>query len=192
MKVGRRRGSDVVERGGAKALREAGTFALFLGAYVALFIGIPPVSLCSLGACGLSPRPEAFLLAAALAYGAPAILGTSGGVFVAALLYEAMHPTGTTLADAAAALVAFLASTTGGAFLLRKLPSLEGAVLSTGLLMGLLTVLLGTFAVAGGRDPATAYLDVLAEGLLPINVAGLAFLVWAVKRGPLATPRGNL
>jgi hypothetical protein len=159
--------------------REAGIFAFFAGVFVILFIGVPPVPLCGVGACVLNPRPEAFLLAAALPFGLAAIVGVSAGVLSGALLYEAIHPTGITYLDATVAAAAFLAACLSARWVFRRVPSWPGAVAATLVITGLVTALLGTYAFgARGIDLPGAYTSVLAEALIPINVAGGLFLAW--------------
>jgi hypothetical protein len=159
--------------------REAGTFAFFAGMFAVLFVGVPPVPLCAVGACVLNPRPEAFLLAAALPFGLAAILGVSMGVLSGALLYEAIHPTGITYVDAAVAAAAFLAACLSGLWVFRRVSSWPGAVGATLVITGVVTAFLGTYAFwARGIDLPGAYTSVLAEALIPINVAGGLFLAW--------------
>ncbi|MFQ5919072.1 MAG: hypothetical protein ACE5I4_03365 [Thermoplasmata archaeon] len=159
--------------------REVGIFAFFIAAFAVLFVGVPPVPLCDVGACVLNPRPEAFLLAAALPFGIAAILGVSVGVLSGALLYEAIHPTGITYVDAGVAAAAFLAACLSGRWVFRRVPSWPGAVGATMVITGLVTVLLGSYAFgARGIDLPGAYTSVLAEALIPINVAGGLFLAW--------------
>ncbi|MCJ2519502.1 MAG: hypothetical protein LN412_00940 [Candidatus Thermoplasmatota archaeon] len=163
-------------KSGSGVLREASTFLVFLVGYVAFFIGVPPTSLCVLGAC-ISPRPEAFLLAASLPFGIPAILGVSSGVFSAALLYEWINPMGTTIVDAAMAFLVFLASCSAARRLYRARPSLETALLATWVITIPVTLLLGTYAYGlKGSGLPDAYLSILAEAIIPINIAGVFFL----------------
>ncbi|MFQ5837660.1 MAG: hypothetical protein ACE5HJ_02620 [Thermoplasmata archaeon] len=167
----------------SRTVRGIVAFSAFLLAYVALFIGVPPISLCLLGSCALSPRPEAFLLAAALPFGLWAILGVGFGVFSAALLYEWINPMGTTSIDATAALLVFLVSCWLGRWYLLRRPSIEGVLIATWIITGLVSLLLGTYAygVKGHGIPG-AYMGILAEAIIPINVAGAAFLAWTRQR----------
>ncbi len=153
-------------------------FFVFFLAYIGLFIGVPPTPLCALGACGLSPRPEAFLLAASIAFGMPAILGVSVGVFSAATIYEWIHPIGTTTADALVALVVFLTSCLAAHRLFQRGPSIERALLSTWVITALVTLLLGTYALLVGGNSPEVYLSILSEAVIPINIAGVIFLSW--------------
>lgn len=169
----RRRRSPIV------TWREAGIFAVFAAAFAVLFVGVPPIPLCAVGACVLNPRPEAFLLAAALPFGVGAILGVSVGVFSGALLYEAVHPTGITYLDAVVAAAVFLAATTSARWVFRRVSSWPGAVAATLVITGLVTVLLGSYAFGGrGIGLPEAFTSVLGEALIPINVAGALFLTW--------------
>ncbi len=120
--------------------RQAGVFAFFAAAFAVLFVGIPPVPLCAVGACVLNPRPEAFLLAAALPFGIAAILGVSVGVLSGALLYEAVHPTGITYLDAAVAAAVFLVACLSSRWVLRKVPAWPGAAAATLVITGMVSV----------------------------------------------------
>ena len=157
--------------------REAGIFAFFAAAFAVLFVGVPPVPLCAVGACVLNPRPEAFLLAAALPFGIAAMLGVSLGVLSGALLYEAIHPTGITYLDAAVAATVFLAACLSGRWVLRKAPGWPGAVGATAVITAMVTALLCSYAYGlRGISFPGAYTSVLAEAFIPINVAGALFL----------------
>ncbi|MEE8199287.1 MAG: hypothetical protein V3R48_06195 [Thermoplasmata archaeon] len=183
----------ILERLGPIGWKEAGIFAFFTGTFAALFAGVPPVPLCAVGACVLNPRPEAFLLPAALPFGIAAILGVSMGVLSGALLYEAIHPTGITYLDAVVAAVVFLAACLSGRWVLRRVPSWPGAVAATLVITGLVTVLLGSYAYGlRGIGLPGAYTSVLAEALIPINVAGALFLaVWPLWRGGRQAPSAS-
>jgi hypothetical protein len=166
-----------------RALREGLTFSAFLLGYVVAFIGVPPIPICVAGTCPLSPRPEAFLLAAALAFGMSAILGVSLGVMSSALLYEAMNPMGTTVLDALFALLTFLVACSLAWRYLQHRPSVEASLAATWIVTGIVSILLGTYAYGvKGHELLSAYLDVLAEALIPLNVVGAAFLAWVSRR----------
>ena len=163
--------------------KAAGRLLVFLAGYVALFVAVPPVPLCMAGVCVFHPRPEAFLLAAALALGPAAVVGTALGGFAAILLYEAIHPAGLTLLDGVVAGLAFLAAGGAGRVVLRRLSGLEGAVAATWAVTALVVLVVGSYAAAVRDVPrSAAYLAVLGEAFLPINVVGLAFLVWWERR----------
>jgi uncharacterized membrane protein YGL010W len=167
----------------SNALREGGAFSAFLLAYVTAFIGVPPIPLCLPGGCVLSPRPEAFLLAAALPFGMAAILGVSFGVLSSALIYEVMNPMGTTLMDAVFALLTFLAACALARHHMVRRPSPEAALTATWIITGLVTLLLGTYASwVKGHDIPGAFVDVVSEALIPLNVVGPVFLAWTLKR----------
>ena len=170
--------------------KEAGTFAFFAAAFVVLFVGVPPVPLCAVGACILNPRPEAFLLPAALLFGGAAILGVSVGVLSGALLYEAVHPTGIIYLDAVAAASVFLAASLSGRWVLRRVPSWPGAVAATLVITGVVTALLGSYAYGLRGIPLPgAFSSVLGEALIPINVAGGLFLaLWPLWRAEEQAP----
>ena len=170
--------------------REAGIFALFAAAFAVLFVGVPPIPLCGVGACVLNPRPEAFLLAAALPFGVAAMLGVSMGVLFGALLYEAVHPTGITYLDAAVAAAVFLAALVPGRWVFRKVPTWPGAAAATLIITGVVTVLLGSYAYGlRGISFPGAYTSVLAEAFIPINVAGALFLALLPRRKETRQPR---
>ncbi len=157
--------------------REVGVFAFFAAAFAVMFVGVPPVPLCAVGACVLNPRPEAFLLAAALPFGIGAILGVSMGVLSGALLYEAIHPTGITYLDAVVAATVFLVACLSGRWVLRKVTAWPGAAAATLVITGMVSVLLGSYAYGlRGISLPGAYTSVLAEALIPINIAGALFL----------------
>lgn len=156
---------------------------VFLLAYVALFVGVPPIPLCLFGTCPVSPRPEAFLLPLSLAFGAWAILGVALGVFASALVYEAINPMGVSPWDAGVAfLVVFAACWLGRWYFLRR-PSLEGPFVTTWILTGLVALFIGSYAgLTRGTDLPTAYAEIIGEALIPINVLGAFFLVWSGER----------
>ncbi len=180
----------ILRRFGPVMWKDAGIFAFFAGTFAALFGGVPPVPLCAVGACVLNPRPEAFLLPAALLFGGAAVLGVSMGVLSGALLYEAVHPTGITYLDAVVAAAVFLAASLSGRWVLRRGPAWPGAVAATLVITGAVTVLLGSYAYGlRGIGSPGAYTSILAEALIPINVAGALFLaVWPILRGGKQAP----
>lgn len=158
-------------------------FLVFLTGYVALFLIVPPIPLCIAGSCFLSPRPEAFLLAAALAFGAGAVTGVAAGGLLAILFYEALHPTGLTLLDGVVAFSVFLAAGGGGTFVLRRWPGPEGALGAGGVVTAAVVLGVGTYgAWTGPLTFLASWVTVLGQALLPINVAGVLFLV-AWRRG---------
>ena len=159
--------------------KEAGVFGLFAAVFAVLFVGVPPIPLCGVGACIINPRPEAFLLPAALPFGMAAILGVSAGVLSGALVYEAIHPTGITSVDALVAAGVFLAACLAGRRVLRRAPSWPGAVLATLAITGVATGLLGGYAYGlRGIGVPEAFTVILGEAIIPINVAGALFLAW--------------
>ncbi len=170
--------------------REVGILGFFAAAFAVLFVGVPPVPLCAVGACVLNPRPEAFLLPAALLFGGAAILGVSVGVLSGALLYEAVHPTGITYLDAVVAASVFLAASLPSRWVLRRVPSWPGAVAATLVITGVVTALLGSYAYGlRGIGLPGAFTSVLGEALIPINVAGALFLaVWPLWRAGKQAP----
>ncbi|MFQ5908348.1 MAG: hypothetical protein ACE5JE_05935 [Thermoplasmata archaeon] len=162
---------------GSRWKRDVLPFVAFSLTYVALFVGVPPVPLCAVGACVLNPRPEAFLLAAALPFGTMAIVGVSAGVLSGALLYEAIHPTGITYIDATVAAAAFLVACFSGRWVFRRVGAWPGAVAATLVITGAVTAILGSYALGlRGIGVPEAIIDVFAEAFIPINIAGALFL----------------
>lgn len=159
---------------------EAMAFGAFLLAYVALFVGVPPLTLCLLGSCLLEPRPEAFLLAASLAFGLGAVIGVATGGLTAILIYEALEPMGLTLFDGAVAFSAFLVACGAARWLYLRRLDLTGALAGTWALTAFVTLIIGSYSVFAKEAPLPdAYTALLGQALLPINVAGVPFLFWA-------------
>lgn len=157
---------------------ETTLFAAFAIGYVALFVGVPP--LCLSPSCTLEPRPEAFLLPMSLAFGLGAILGVATGGMAAIFVYETLNPVGLTPLDAIIAFSVFLVAGLAARELFLKRPDFRGALAATVAITGLVTLVIGSYAIVSRGTPfLAAYTTILGQALVPINVLGFLFLAWA-------------
>ncbi|MFQ5908347.1 MAG: hypothetical protein ACE5JE_05930 [Thermoplasmata archaeon] len=128
------------------------------------------------GSEGLLFRPEAIVVAASLAFGWPAILGTTAGVLVHNLAFR-LVPEGVTLAFALLQTLVVLVGTYAGFQARGRVRRPFNNLAATWIVSALLIVVLGTFAaVEYGTAVLEEWWHIFLEVFLPINIIGLAFL----------------
>ncbi len=155
-------------------------FLAFLGGYLStVFLAqVTPLPLNPRigGPEGLLFRPEAIVVGVALAFGWPAVLGTTSAVLVHNLAFR-LVPGGVTLAFAllqtlVVVVVLYLGQWTRG-----RAPRPFNNLLATWLVSALLIVVLGTFAaVEYGTAILEEWWHIFLEVFLPINIIALLFL----------------
>lgn len=161
-------------------------FLAFLGGYLStVFLAeitpLPPNPRIG-GSDGLLFRPEAIVVGAALAFGWPAILGTTTGVLVHNLVplpldASRLVPGGITLAFALLQTLVVVFGLYLGQWTRGRGPRPFNNLLATWLVSALLIVILGTFAaVEYGTAVLVEWWHIFLEVFLPINIIALLFL----------------
>jgi hypothetical protein len=163
-------------------------FVAFLGGFVLLFVLVGPVPVGP-----FDPRPEAFLLALALAFRLPAVLGGAAGVPAALAAYRVVHPyfagdpaaMALTEVDMAASFLAVLVAMLAAyAVFARRGPGHRLA--ATWVLTLASSTFLALYAAAANGVPfVDGFAKPFSEAFLPVNVVG-----WLVLEG-LGAVRGK-
>ncbi len=121
-------------------------------------------------------RPEAIVLGVALAFGWPAVLGTTVAVLVHNLAFR-LVPGGITLAFALLQTLVVVVALYLGQWVRGRARRPFNNLLATWLLSALLIVILGTFAaVEYGTAVLVEWWHLFLEVFLPINIVALLFL----------------
>jgi hypothetical protein len=153
----------------------------FVGAYLSTVIVSTytpaPANLWLGGDHGFQLRPEPVVIPLALAFGWPAVMGTSAGVLLHNLLFRIV-PSGVTLAFSIAQTIVAAVGGYTSLLVRRRIPRPYNNLAATWTMTAFFVLILGTFASFEYANTTVLHEwdHIFREVLLPFNVLGLIIL----------------